>query len=300
MGQILSRTDKTREIEPQPGNSKQGARPGSGIVHSGLSMRVPYLVATAFVALTALLTLLLNVAMENKGELEKHIALQSPNPLLADARTAFGQVTAIDTFHPSVTASGNTDAGQTNKSINHKHPLVLASEAADVHSARDAITAISADTQPSEYLLPALDSGIAVPPQHNDKITAIELTSSNSRQSPTVLSQVPEQVTMATDETLPALDNIVYIRGLLSKQNDSQQELESTVMQYMTPMDKQIIELTRRVNAVEEIHRVGTAFERVLYKRQGLFERMLNRRFNILQRASESRTNLRAGYMQLL
>jgi hypothetical protein len=62
---------------------------------TGIIMRsyIPYLIAGSFIVMTALLTLLLTIVMDNKAELDQVLAEQgyAPETMLVDAREAFGQ-----------------------------------------------------------------------------------------------------------------------------------------------------------------------------------------------------------------
>ena len=64
--------------------------PDAGII---MSSYIPYLIAGSFIVMTALLTLLLTIVMDNKTELNHVLAEQgyASETMLADAREAFGQ-----------------------------------------------------------------------------------------------------------------------------------------------------------------------------------------------------------------
>jgi hypothetical protein len=77
--------------------------PDAGII---MSSYIPYLIAGSFIVMTALLTLLLTIVMDNKTELNQVLAEQgyASETMLADAREAFGQ------NEPSVVKEPDTPA----------------------------------------------------------------------------------------------------------------------------------------------------------------------------------------------
>ena len=88
-------------------------------------MPVPYLIALIFLTLTAALTLLLTVVMDNKNELHQKTTFRNVSPLLADARSAF-DITMPYSRSPD---ESNRIAGDTNKSPYQENPLPLPWEA---------------------------------------------------------------------------------------------------------------------------------------------------------------------------
>ena len=234
-------------------------------------MPVPYLIALIFLTLTAALTLLLTVVMDNKNELHQKTTFRNASPLLADARSAFD----ITMPYSRLPDESNRIAGDTNKSPYQENPLTLPKSIMDLQSGT---------RQQKQFSTTA---------NRND-IAAGSSDDSHSPHNPTIYGSHPLKGALSPNEVSSALDKIVlahynkisFIRDSISQQTFGQQELESMVLQHISLMEEQIAELTLRVNLEEEAQRVGTAFERVLNKRQGSFERILNRKLNILQRAS--------------
>jgi|GEM_PF-4147206 len=113
----VTSTEKTQSAA-EKGNEKQQLllkTPDTGII---MSPYIPYLIAGSFVAMTALLTLLLTIIMDNKAELDQVLDDQeyTSQTMLADAREAFGQneiLPASNTEAPSTPALLQKDVAVT-------------------------------------------------------------------------------------------------------------------------------------------------------------------------------------------
>ena len=86
-------TEKSANTKSEQENriKKRASTPASAGPLPWMNPYIPYLIAISFVAMTALLTLMLTVVMDNKAELERSITLNTSEPLLTNARVAFGQ-----------------------------------------------------------------------------------------------------------------------------------------------------------------------------------------------------------------
>ena len=152
--------------------------PDAGII---MSSYIPYLIAGSFIVMTALLTLLLTIVMDNKAELNQVLAEQeyAPETTLTDAREAFGQ------DEPSVAKAPDA-------------PALLHEEIAIPPSIHEQVTGTQAGpegetqaivTEPNTSVLAAATNTIDAPAELTDEKTTSILPTANIP-SPTIQESV--------------------------------------------------------------------------------------------------------------
>ena len=314
---VKEKTSKPAEDLHKQVQQKASLRATTGA--GALNPYIPYLIAASFVVMTALVTLLLTMVMENKAELDEVLAdrQQFPEPILADARMAFGQ--GMDTGMESNTA---------------EHPSALLSEENAI-----APDAMPNTEMPAEQTASKMASKPASPPDTIDTVptnsaerlaadvgnqtamspadTAIEAVSATVKRdvvAATTISQ-PAVVSLSADPRLVhnnfesgnrQLEKIVSsheeqihsFNKMLQLQTVNREEMQNTITHHMQLMESQI-------QAIEQILRPETpsavvGYDRMIYRQRESFQRMMQRRNKMLQRALESRHRLREDYTLLL
>lgn len=213
---------------------------------TGIIMRsyIPYLIAGSFIVMTALLTLLLTIVMDNKAELDHVLAEQgyAPGTMLVDAREAFGQdgppvakepdVPAL--LHEKIAISptlneqiANTQVGSEGEmpaTVTEPNTSVLATADSTIDAPAKVVDEKTTATSPTPNTpLPAITESVAnIPADSEDKTVAT---------SPTPNKPVPA-ITVSIDDTNKA---VAIIKSHDSTANEDSSTITNTQSVGETP-----------------------------------------------------------------
>jgi hypothetical protein len=311
VGLVVKNTVNTIETDNSSKISKQASMPVSISPLPKINQIIPYLIATFFVVITGLFTLLLTIVLDNRDGHERTAAFRAAEPILVSARIAFGQDRKINirtydlqTTRPTV---------NTGKSI-IAEPLATKSR---INPASDFQPASLTELQPTgDYERPAglqkliahnvsvtddnpsppiLDTGFAIAPMDNDQTAPFSTDAAGQYQEISsfipYLTDLPitsEEASSAPEHIVAAHSNkIKFVRHSISRQTHNREQLETIVVQNLQLMKDQIRELEEHVRPEVEVPRTATAYERIHGKRRASFERITHRRLDILRRARQ-------------
>lgn len=313
-------TETSTNIKSEQENriTKQVSTPASAGTLPWMNAYIPYLIAISFVGMTALLTLMLTVVMENKAELERSVTFNTSEPLLANARVAFGHTIISGEAAPERFIDDEIGKGQatplaspaTQAFPDKPEPGPGSSQSAVVEivgtggeseNVRSAIypeaavltSAIDATQDPTAAeaipvpVNPAQTDGTVVTITQNVDLTEQGL--STARHDP---SNTLENIVMAHNNTITGLENAIAQKAY------NREQLQAMVIYNLNLMENQIRRLENSLRPA--FPPALAAYERMVSKRRESFGRMLQRRQEILYRAQQSRDVLRENYSQLL
>ena len=237
--------------------------PDAGII---MSSYIPYLIAGSFIVMTALLTLLLTIVMDNKAELNQVLAEHeyAPETTLTDAREAFGQ------DEPSVAKAPDA-------------PALLHEEIAIPPSIHEQVTGTQAGsegetqaivTEPNTSVLAAATNTIDAPAELTDEKTTSILPTANTP-SPTIqesVANIPADsedkavaTSPASSEPVPAItvsaDGANKAVAIVENQDSMTNEDPSTITNTPSVSGPSSIEDERVASAGHDLDRVVGAHE---------------------------------------
>lgn len=296
---------------------KQASTPASAGTLPWMNPYIPYLIAISFVAMTALLTLMLTVVMENKAELERSVVFNTSEPLLANARVAFGQTMVSGEAAPERFIDDNISNSQAAAPVSPATQAFPDKPEPSPGSSQSAVAEMMS-TVGSVNVSPAISTEAAALASVNDAsedTTAAETgpVPANSAQTDGTVATITqnvglteEQLSTARYDSSDSLDNIVMahintITGLenaIAQKAYNREQLQAMVIYNLNLMENQIRQLEDSLRPA--FPPALAAYERMVSKRRESFERMLHRRQEILYRTQSSRDVLRESYSQLL
>ena len=241
----------------------------------------PYLIATAFVATTALLVLLLSVLMDSKTTVEKVISASEDTRLLADARNAFGHTQPLPGHHlakgDNYTAAVDTDA--------------LARQKAGLNALGDTREPLD------DYITRPIDLEQSTITTNNQMafVSVTELTPVNrplpsaSAEKPAIIGQQPATIAAKSDHSLQTASapvntdttanvynqSIEDYRSSITEQIDDRYELSRLVNQHLTEMRNEIWDIENRRRS--SISPAASAYDKINYRRHNAFKRLTHR-----------------------
>jgi hypothetical protein len=277
---------------------------------------IPYLVGMTFVAMTALLTLMLTVVLENKAELERSITFNTSEPLLANAHVAFGHTIlsgeAEAEFFIDDDVSNSPDVAA-DSPVTHALPGNPEPARKSSQSAVAGMPGTGKPENTSAQISPETSTLFSTSYATEDP-TAAETNSLPVRSVHTSSDLattrhtdfMQEQWSTARDTHSDTLDNIVMTHSntianlefAIAQKTYNREQLQAMVIYNLNLMESQIRQLEDRLRPA--FPSALAAYERMINKRRESFERMLQRREEILYRSQQNRDLLRENYSLLL